>query len=161
LPGQRVEVERQRGHQGLALAGLHLGDHAAMQDSAADQLHIEMAHAGGAPAGLPHQGEGRGHDLFQDILFDLADRLVLLFDLLRHLGAGGGVALQLPFAAHLGQFHFGSLRGSQNLLLEGRGAPCKLLYGQALHLWLQRIGLLNDPLGLFDDLIAIAKGFFE
>ena len=41
--GERVEIDRQRRHQRLALAGLHLGDPALVQDHAADQLHVEMA----------------------------------------------------------------------------------------------------------------------
>ena len=43
LRWQRVEIDRQGRDQRLALAGLHLGDHAAVQDDAAQQLHIEMA----------------------------------------------------------------------------------------------------------------------
>jgi hypothetical protein len=43
LPVERVEIDRQRGDQRLAFAGLHLGDLALMQDHAAHQLHVEMA----------------------------------------------------------------------------------------------------------------------
>ena len=45
LAFQRIEIHRQRGDQGLALAGAHLGNLTAMQHHAADQLHIEMPHA--------------------------------------------------------------------------------------------------------------------
>jgi 1-acyl-sn-glycerol-3-phosphate acyltransferase len=45
LAGQGVEIGGQRGHQGLALAGAHLGDLAVVQHHAADQLHVEVAHA--------------------------------------------------------------------------------------------------------------------
>jgi hypothetical protein len=43
--GERVEIRRQRRHQGLAFAGLHLGDLAVVEHHAADQLHVEVAHA--------------------------------------------------------------------------------------------------------------------
>ena len=42
-PGEGIEIDRQRGDQGLAFAGLHLGDLALVQDHAADELHVEMA----------------------------------------------------------------------------------------------------------------------
>ena len=45
LPGQGVEVGGQGGHQGLALAGLHLGDAALVENDAADELHPVGAHA--------------------------------------------------------------------------------------------------------------------
>ena len=60
LAGERVEIDRQRGDQRLALAGLHLGDGALVQHHAADQLHVEMALAERALGGLAHGGEG-GH----------------------------------------------------------------------------------------------------
>ena len=55
---QRVEIDRQRRHQRLAFAGLHLGDLAFVQDHAADQLHVEMALAQRALGGLAAGGEG-------------------------------------------------------------------------------------------------------
>ena len=58
--GERVEIDRQRGDQRLAFAGLHLGDLAFVQDHAADQLHVEMALAERALGGFAHGGEG-GH----------------------------------------------------------------------------------------------------
>ena len=42
LAGERIEVDGQGGDQGLALAGLHLGDLAVVQHHAADHLHVEM-----------------------------------------------------------------------------------------------------------------------
>ena len=65
LAGQRVQIDRQRGDQGLALAGLHLGDLAVVQHHAADQLHVEMALAERALAGLAHHGERLGQQLVQ------------------------------------------------------------------------------------------------
>ena len=42
--GQRVEIERQRGDERLALAGRHLGDPALVQHHAADELHVVRHH---------------------------------------------------------------------------------------------------------------------
>ena len=58
LAGEGVEVTGQGGHQGLALAGLHLGDAPLVQHHAAHQLHVEVPHVEHPPAGLPHGGEG-------------------------------------------------------------------------------------------------------
>jgi len=41
-PVERIEVKRQRRGEGLAFAGLHLGDASLMQHHAADHLHVEM-----------------------------------------------------------------------------------------------------------------------
>ncbi len=62
---QRIQVDRQRRHQGLAFAGLHLGDLALMQHHAADQLHVEMALAERALGGLAHGRERRHQDLVE------------------------------------------------------------------------------------------------
>ena len=63
--GERVEIDRQRRDQRLAFAGLHLGDPAFVQDHAADQLHVEMALAERALAGLAHGREGRHQDVVE------------------------------------------------------------------------------------------------
>ena len=42
--GQRVQIRRQRSHQGLAFARTHLGNFAKMQHHATHQLDVEMAH---------------------------------------------------------------------------------------------------------------------
>ncbi len=60
LAGQRVQVDRQRRGQGLALAGTHLRDLVVVQHHAADQLHVEMAHLHHAFAGLAADREGFG-----------------------------------------------------------------------------------------------------
>ncbi|EKD40736.1 MAG: hypothetical protein ACD_74C00213G0003 [uncultured bacterium] len=59
-PGEGVEIYRQGGGQGFALAGFHLGDLALMEDDAADELHIEMPHAQNPPGRLPADGKGLG-----------------------------------------------------------------------------------------------------
>ena len=65
LAGERVEIDRQGRDQGLAFAGLHLGDHAAMQHDAAHQLHVEMALAERAFGRLAHGGEGIGQQIVE------------------------------------------------------------------------------------------------
>jgi acylphosphatase len=73
LAGQRVQVDGQGGDQGLAFAGLHFGDGAAVQDHAADELHVEVAHVDHAAAGLAAHGEGLGQDAVQ--AFAIGDAL--------------------------------------------------------------------------------------
>ena len=55
---ERVQIGRQRRDERLAFAGLHLGDLAAVQDDAADELDVEVPHVQHAAAGLAHDGEG-------------------------------------------------------------------------------------------------------
>ena len=63
--GQVVEVDGQRGHEGLALAGLHLGDLALVQDDAAHELHVEMALAQDPARDLAHDRERLRQELVQ------------------------------------------------------------------------------------------------
>ena len=65
LARQGIEVHRESCDQGLALAGAHLGNLAAVQHHAADQLHIEVTHAQHALAGLAHHGKGFGLQIIQ------------------------------------------------------------------------------------------------
>ena len=58
LARQGIEVDRQGRYQGLAFASPHLGDAAVVEDHAADELDVEMAHAEGALASLADHGEG-------------------------------------------------------------------------------------------------------
>ena len=67
LAGERVQIGGEGGHQRLALAGLHLGDPALMEDHAAQQLHVEVAHAHSPDGGLPDHGEGFGQDVVQGL----------------------------------------------------------------------------------------------
>ena len=53
-----IEIGRQGGDQGLALAGLHLRNPALVQDHAAQQLDVEMALAEHTPGRLAHGGIG-------------------------------------------------------------------------------------------------------
>ena len=78
--GERVEVKRQRGDEGLALAGRHFGNATLVQRDAADQLDVEMNHVPGQlvvahhrlgadePAGgVLHGGEGLRQDLVEGL----------------------------------------------------------------------------------------------
>ena len=62
---ERVQVGGQRGDERLAFAGLHLGDPAAVQHDAADQLHVEVPHVQRALAGLADDGEGLGQQVVE------------------------------------------------------------------------------------------------
>ena len=57
LAGQRVQIQRQRGGERFAFAGLHLDDRAVEHGDAAQELHVEMPHVQRPPAGLADQGE--------------------------------------------------------------------------------------------------------
>ncbi len=60
LAGQSIEVACKRGYERFAFAGLHLGDLAVVQSHAADELHVEVAHAERSHARLAHRGERFG-----------------------------------------------------------------------------------------------------
>src|SRR3569832_2256818 len=57
---ERIQVRRQCGDKGFALARAHLSDLALVQHDAAAQLHVEVTHAGCAHAGFPDYGESLG-----------------------------------------------------------------------------------------------------
>ena len=67
LAGERVEVERERGDEGLALAGLHLGDPAEVQRRAAHHLHVEVALADRARGRFAGGGERLGQQVVEQI----------------------------------------------------------------------------------------------
>ena len=83
LAGQCVEIDRQGTYQGLALTGTHLGDLAFMQGHAADQLHIEVAHAHHSLTGLTGHSEGFGKQLVEG--FALSQTALELFGLATQL----------------------------------------------------------------------------
>ena len=58
LAGKRVQVDRQRRRQRLALAGPHFRNFSVMQRHAAEQLHVEVAHPHDALGAFAHHGEG-------------------------------------------------------------------------------------------------------
>ena len=60
LAAERIQVTRQRRHQGFTLAGTHFRNFAVVQRHATDELHIEVAHAQRADAGFTAHCEGFG-----------------------------------------------------------------------------------------------------
>src|SRR5205807_80641 len=62
---KRVQVERLRGDESLALARLHLGDVALVEDDPAHRLDVEDALSQGALAGLADCGEGLEDELVE------------------------------------------------------------------------------------------------
>ena len=105
--GERIQERGKRGDERLAFARLHLGDFAFVQHDAADQLHVEMAHAELAAARFAHQREGRHQRRFQRLLAPLlefgiverkvAEALLHLRPELRRLLQKLGVAQLLVF----------------------------------------------------------------
>ena len=69
LPFERVEIDGERRDQGLALAGPHLGDLAAMEDDAADHLDVVMALAERALGRLADRGERLGEQVVELLAF--------------------------------------------------------------------------------------------
>src|ERR1019366_6315481 len=72
---ERVQVARQGGDEGLALTGFHFGDFALVEDHAANQLNVEMAHVEDAAAGLADHGKGWDQEVVEgsalsDLLFE-------------------------------------------------------------------------------------------
>jgi hypothetical protein len=127
-----VEVGGQRGHQGLALTGDHLGDPAAVEGHAADELDVVVTLAHGPLAGFADDREGLADHPVEDLLLDL---LVLVLEDLGVVGLSVhgqaarlleegrgvlGVELLLDAGAELGglggELFVGEGRG---LLLEG------------------------------------------
>ena len=73
VAGEGVEIAGEGGDEGLAFAGLHLGDFAGVEDHAADHLDVEVAHADDADAGLADDGEGFGEKVVEDGFFGGGD----------------------------------------------------------------------------------------
>ena len=65
LAGNSVEVAGQRGDQGLAFAGLHLGDMPLVQRHGADELYIKVTHARDALGSLTHGGKSLGEHVVE------------------------------------------------------------------------------------------------
>ena len=64
-PAEAVERQGEGRDEGLALARLHLGDLALVEDDAADELDVEVAHAQRPLARLAGGGEHLGRDLVE------------------------------------------------------------------------------------------------
>ena len=62
---ERVEIDGERRDERLALASLHLGDLAAVERDAADQLDVVMTLAEGPHRGLADRREGFGKQVVE------------------------------------------------------------------------------------------------
>ena len=78
LPFDRVEVGRECGDERLPFTGHHFGDHARMEDHAADQLGVVMPHREEASAAFATDREG--------VLEDVIERLAVADPLAEDLG---------------------------------------------------------------------------
>ena len=96
LAGERVEVGGQRGDERLALARLHLGDLAAVQHHAADELHVEVPHVQHALAGLADDGKRFDQQVVER--FPVGDALPELRRLFAELLVGERLHLRLERA---------------------------------------------------------------
>ncbi len=67
FPFECIQIDRQGGHEGFPFAGLHFSNAASMENHAADQLHIEMAHVQLAAGHFTTDREGLRQDVVQGL----------------------------------------------------------------------------------------------
>ena len=65
VAGESIEVHRKGCHQGLAFAGFHFGDHAAVEHHATHQLHVEVTLAERAFGRLANRCEGLDQEVVE------------------------------------------------------------------------------------------------
>ena len=65
IAGNAVEIACERGDKRLALARLHLGNGAAMQRNAANNLHVKVAHSEHSIGCLASAGESLGEKVIK------------------------------------------------------------------------------------------------
>ena len=80
LAGERIQIDRKRGDQRFSFTGLHFRDPALVQDDAADELSVEVAHAERALRCFPDNGKSLGQEI--------VERFVALEPLLELVGLG-------------------------------------------------------------------------
>ena len=156
--GERVQVERQRGDQGLAFAGFHFGDGAAVEHHAAQQLHVVVAQAGGAFARLAHRGESFRQHFPEDVLLRLLERLFDAVDF--EAGEFLFVGAQHLQVFLLRLLQFGAQIGRRRLdaLLKGDGHPAQRVVALALELRLQFADAGDDRPELLEDFLIWVAG---
>ena len=113
LAAQRVEVSGERRDEGLALAGLHLGDPAEVQRGAAHHLHVEMALTDDTPSALAYDGERLDGEVVE--IGAVGDALAELIRLGAQLLVGQPLQLRLERA----DVRHHGLEGFQLLALSG------------------------------------------
>ena len=140
--GQRVEEAGDRGDEGLALAGPHLGDLALVEDRRAHQLDVEVAHPERPLHGLAGHREDLRRGLIEGLWMASFSRLRRS---LRELAA--------TLEVGVGELVLGRLAGrgeGPDLLADlGELAP-DLVVGQALELVLEGVGLVDHRLESFE-----------
>ena len=103
VSGQRIEVGRQSGDQGLAFAGAHFRDLTVMQHHAADQLNVEMTHAERPLARFTHDGEGLGQQIVERLSLGEAPPELVGLGAQRVVGERGDFAFERIDPAHDGR----------------------------------------------------------
>ncbi len=103
LAGDGVEIGRQGGDQGLALARAHLGDSAFVQHHAADHLHVVMPLAQAPHRRLADHREGLVHHRFQGLPLGVAGPEFVGLGAQRVVGEGRDLRLQGVDRRHLAQ----------------------------------------------------------
>ncbi len=73
VTAERVQVGRQRRHEGLTFTSTHFRNIAVVQHHAADQLYVEGPHMHGSDRGLA----GNGKSLWQQLVERFAVRITL------------------------------------------------------------------------------------
>ena len=87
--GKRIQITGERRDERFAFAGFHFGDLAFMKRHAANELHVEMAHAHNALTSLAHRGERLGQ------------KAVEAFAIRRTFLIGGGKSYELGVGERL------------------------------------------------------------
>ena len=117
-PGQRVQVDRQRRHQRLAFAGLHLGNIALVQEDTAHQLDVERAQPERAASGFAGVGKGFRQQVVE--VFALGEAVAELGGLGKDAGVVERLELRLQCVDLLdhrpGRLDLAIVRGAENLL---------------------------------------------
>ena len=69
LARERVQVDRERCDESLALARFHLSDATFVEHNPTDELHVEMTHLQNTPARLAAHGKDLGQELVERLPF--------------------------------------------------------------------------------------------
>ena len=122
--GERVQIERERGDEGLSLARLHLGDPALVEHHAADQLDVEVAHADRALGGLADARERLGQEVVEILALVEALAELLRLGAERVVGERGDLVLEGVDLVHalVEPLEGAALARAQDLLEDAHGA---------------------------------------
>jgi len=129
-----VEIEREAGHEGFALAGAELSDAAIVGDDASDELDIVVALAYGAARGLADDGECLWENLVEHVVEGFA-RFIF--------------ALGFVYALFFEGVHFGGPVGL-DVGAELVGFGPELEVGELLGLWFQGVYFVDGEAVFLD-----------